>query len=202
MRSKDALFKVLRVFLFFFYDFLPYQPLLCRQQSQLAEAKRFAMQREFRWARHLYAVGAAVLFFSGGAQMYPCGFSSSCQSAERERERKTSYIQSVCRNHAPVHRSSDIMDVVIVPSRPFQTKWQRRRCGKTPSQACVGGGGVLAALPVLELTRSASTKLHLAKEKSLCRMGGCGAFPEKEFFFIYLFILILSRAKKRSCSES
>lgn len=54
-----------------------------------------------------------------------------------------------------------------------------------------GGRGVLAALPVLEPMRLASTKLHLAKEKSLCRMGGSRAFPEKAFFFIYLNSIIV-----------
>lgn len=62
--------------------------------------------------------------------MYRCHSSSWSQ--------ETSYIQSVCRDAAPVPVSSDIMDVVIVPSR------------LSPDKMAAGGGGV-AGTPQAEI---------------------------------------------------
>lgn len=58
--------------------------------------------------------------------MYRCHSSSWSQ--------ETSYLQPVCRDAAPVPVSSDIMDVVIVPSRLSADKM------------AAGGGGVAATL--------------------------------------------------------
>lgn len=58
--------------------------------------------------------------------MYRCHSSSWSQ--------ETSYIQSVCRDATPVPVSSDIMDVVIVPTRLSGDKMAG------------GGGGVAATL--------------------------------------------------------
>lgn len=84
---------------------------------------------------------------------------------ERERK-KTSYIQSVYHNHAPVRSLSDIIDVVIILPRQFQTKWQKK--GSVTSRLQARNDCRLACL--------AWPKLTFVKEKWVTYTRGWEAF--------------------------